>query len=338
MNKSDIFLEQIPENDLITLARVPATQLQISNLVCINNNEIAVATATQRNQNGQAGIWVYNITTNQWRLHVKYPKYLHPCGHHSICYNPSTNILWLFGDDRKMVNINMLKKSVAVIKSYPRYVGNTPQLLFIDNKLHVIGGSDSKHHLVWNDEKKEFDKEIFTFPDMKNGYYGGGLVHAKKENILYLFGGYDYGLSGQYSSIWKCEINKGYKWTKLELTIKWFFYYDAYVMSPNEKYIVMFGNKTRLFDVEEEKLYEVKGMYNGAKFAVINGNVKDELIVNGYIRNVVKEVDVLIPLELIAVIDSYYRSEIIYSISNADDDFTKLSLDVVLNADRFEEE
>ena len=70
------------ESKLFRLENTPSKHM--SNLVWINNNEIATATfvafhnvspfsVLNHRYHHDCGIWVYNILTNTWRIHIKYP-------------------------------------------------------------------------------------------------------------------------------------------------------------------------------------------------------------------------------------------------------------------------
>ena len=319
----------------VSLADLPHNA-NATNLIYIGNNEIATADATTETANSGSGILVYNTISNQWRVDVKFPKDF-ISQNHSICYNPSTKILWLFGDHHKMVNVNMETKEFKIIKPDARYVGYYPRLLIINDKLHVICGSDNKHHLVWNENKNEFDKELFTFPAFIEGVYGHGVVYAKKKNVLYFFGGYDYGKDDGDYAIWKCEIDKGYKWIELKVKLNEWFYSKGYVLTKDEKYIVIFQSLDRicLFDVDKEvfinnkvesrRVEEAKVMH-----AVLSSNGDEEMIVNGYARGIVKEFDIMIPNELIVLILKYYMTEMVYAI-HSDKGFYKIALSDVLS-------
>ena len=213
-------------------------------------------------------------------------------------------------------------------------MGHVPGMLVINDKLNVISGSDSDNHLIWNQEKHEFDT-IFTFPSFGDGVYGHGVVHVKRLNLIYLFGGYDYGHGSWNFDIWKCEIDKEYKWTKLKIEMNHSFYTKGYILTSDEKYIIMFRSGTiiRLFDVDKEIFCKDIEIDNGefVSFAVLSGNEKDEMIVNGYIREIGKELDVMIPHELNGLFEKYYRLEMIYGVNHTKS-FYQISVDSVLSA------
>ena len=203
--------------------------------------------------NETVGISIYNIISNKWRLEIKYPETMRS-GKHEICYNTNTKILWIYGENSIMINVNMDTKELKIIKYRARYVGQCPKLFFIKDRLHVICGSDSKYHLMWNDEENKFEDPIFTFSGVYAGNNGPVVVHLKQKNILFLFGGYDY-IGFHPKSIWKCDIDDNFKWIKLEVTLQNYVMYDAGVLTADEKFVVIFQSPQMcLFDVDNEKL------------------------------------------------------------------------------------
>ena len=305
----------------------------ISNIVWINHEEIAAAQETGLvSDNDGIGIWIYNIRSNKWRLEIEYPKTMRSYLH-EICYNTKTKILWIYGDSSNMINVNMDTKEIKIIKSNARYVGQCPKLFFIKDKLHVICGSDSKYHLVWNDVENKFDDPVFTFSELNAGNHAHVVVHLKQKNVLYLFGGYDYQQNYYLKSIWKCDIDDNFKWTKLAIKLKQHVSYDACVVTADEKIVVIFQSpKICLFHVEQEKLEYLDGNFNQEKYGLLTcdryKNENDTIIISGYIRNVSKEYGLIMPLELIELICKYYLSEIIYLVEDVPR-FYKIALDDV---------
>ena len=314
----------------------PSTGLALSNLVWINNVEIAVASSAVSGFNvnkAEIGVWVYNTITNEWRLDVKFPNDF-KTRDNDICYNPKTKILWLYCKYNNMVNINMETKQFKIIKSDARNVGMWPKLLFIDDQLHVIGGSRNKCHLIWNQNEKKFDPPIFTFDEWKNGVYGHGAVFVKKKRIVYVFGGYNFDGVGYLFTFWKCEVDKGYEWTKLAITAEIKMYYRAYMLTSDERYIVIFGaKKVCLLDTNEEKChyYDSELMYASMNSGLLSSSNKNIFVVGGYIRNVVKEFDMIIPVDVIGIIETYYNIDMVYLLDSNSQRFYHVLLDDVLN-------
>ena len=74
--------------------------VETSNFVLINDHEIAVALFANGEKNH--GIHIYNVISNKWQLHIKYPH--ENIQNHSICHNPNTKSSWLHGDDSELMN------------------------------------------------------------------------------------------------------------------------------------------------------------------------------------------------------------------------------------------
>eukprot|EP01084_Bolivina_argentea_P285373 489352_1 len=302
------------------------------NMTWINDREFVTAGEHYgRNRKEENGIFMYNVISNEWKLLIKYPKDFITTTH-SICYNKNTKMLYLYGDESNMVNINIDTKEFKIVKENAKYTGERPVLVMINNQCHVIGGSDSKDHLVWNDNKCEFET-MFTFPHWGKGNSGHAVVYAEKSNVLYLLGGYDYGGTGYNYSIWKCELDCiETSWVCLKLKLPLVFNYNAYVLTPDETYIVLFfPTFIYLFDLDQEQLFKVliKGMY--AENAMLCGDKNDELLVCGYIKYVCNIMHILMPNELIMLFEQYYSSEIVY-LSN--ENHYKVDLKYILNAER----
>ena len=330
----------------------------MSNLVWINENEMAFASDTSDDEISYegAGIWIYNIISNKWRLYAEYPDGITGDGV-SICYNPGTNVLWVYGEDN-FFKVNMSKQwrcsycglinSTVTHQScqacfepieeneHPVFLkihknedfGKLSELLIIDNTLHAICGDYNKTHSVWSDEKYGFEV-LYTFPTIQGtaqeGMYGHSVIHIRKRNILYLFGGYQYLNSKQkhYLSIWRCDIDQGFKWTKLSDKLAKPVVCQAAVPICNEKYIILFSRyhdgKIQLFDVEKESLQlldykfnQNDGLSSYNKFGAGN-NEREEMIINGYIR---RNTSTNIPQQLMKLVYDYYCLEMIYLVDS----------------------
>ena len=303
----------------------------ICNLVWVNHHEIATATDSNGDSKN-AGIWIYNSISNEWRLHIKYPNDF-KTKDQDICYDSITNTLWLYGETPNMVKINMKTKEFVIIQHDRKYVGTWPKLLFIDNKLHVIGGSDNTDHLVWNEDKKQFET-IFTFPEWSNGNYGHGVVYVKSKRLLYVFGGLDYGSFTFFHEFWRCEIDDNYKWTKLQTKVDGGIYQNAYILTHDERYIALIRSESiRLFDTNDEKLREVGissktfDPLSTISMGIVGRDEKDEGMISGY----AKLFNIMIPIELIDLIGQYFGSNMVYLADVGHNKLCKISLDFITN-------
>ena len=316
----------------------------ISNLVWINDVEFATASFTQNVDDIPNGVWIYNTISNKWRLFAEYP-YEFRVKEHAIYYDTATKLIWIYGDDSKLLTVNMESKEFKMIKSDGKYVGLVPKLFIINKRLHVIGGSDNKHHLIWNKESKQFDIK-YTFKSWTSGMHGHEVIHVKSKNILYLFGGFDHAASypDYYNRyIWKCTIDDDYKWSKLKADYikNYNIYYKGFILTPDEKYIVIFhaDDSWLLFDIDQEKLYSLMipsqiELRPEPGHAILGGIENDKVLVHGFVRMLSREMDVVLPDELIGLLSSFYSKDMIYLINRYNQKHFKLSLDIVLNCER----
>lgn len=332
--------------DLECIKLADAPDIETSNFVWLNDHEIAVATFASRwaeIKQQEHGIKVYNIITDEWRLHIPYLQ--RNIQEHSISYDTATKILWLYTDKSDLINFNMDTKEITIVKSDARKVGFIPRILLIEDKLHSILGSTCKDHLMWNDKEQKF-QTLYTFPDMTDGLHGHQIIYVKSKGLLYLFGGYDEGAEdmdeGANKYIWRCDINYHYKWTKLATNIYDTFdtelYYSACVLTPDEKSVVIFdGDKIYLFDIGTETLSDT-GMklkcneWNYTpNYAILCGGERDDVLINGYVRLITNELEIMVPEELVGVLKQFYSTQMVYLLQRYGKSFFKVSLDKIFN-------
>ena len=87
-------------------------------------------------------------------------------------------------------SLNLETKRLTTYTS-ENYFFYATKILFINDKLHVICGRDCIQHLIWNDDKSDFDEPVFTFPDFRGSLYRHAVVYLQQRHEIYLFGGYD---------------------------------------------------------------------------------------------------------------------------------------------------
>eukprot|EP01084_Bolivina_argentea_P246764 412908_1 len=140
---------------------------------------------------------------------------------HSICYDRFRDIICIFGEMNgcgAMVYAN--KDATHIVKDDLRHMGSFPQLLMVNNSLHLVTGiyeesdsdsEDSGHqnatgisecqkHYLWNYDMQEFVL-IFTFP---SGVHGCTVYIQSKQVMLLL----------DRHGIWMYHINEG-EWNRL---------------------------------------------------------------------------------------------------------------------------
>eukprot|EP01084_Bolivina_argentea_P080956 146618_1 len=305
-----------------------------SNIVCISDNEFVIAPENDLEYVNNYGVFIYSKKKNEWKLFVTYPiRFVST--KHSICYNNYTKILYLYGDESKMVNINMETKEFKIVKSKAKYVGEHPQMLCIDNQCHVILGSDSKEYLIWNDSKCEFET-VFEFPNLNKGLHGHGAVYARRRRNVYIFGGYDYGSNRYNRKIWKCELDNDKKISELNCEFQLRVYYTAYVLTADENYIIYFHSSTGILvlDLNEEKIFECsieKGI--DASKAILYNDGVNKVLLFGYIRYISNMFGILIPNQLIGIFEKYCATEKVFLI-DSDGDCYNVDLNDVFNDEK----
>ena len=320
---------------LIDLDDIPSENS--SNLVWVNEHEIAVAqsdAAEEEDDEYEYGIWIYNILTNEWRIHIKYPE--EECiTDAEICYDPITKILWLYSDGEtadvgQIFKFDMESKQFEkIIESEEVGFGIWPKLILIDNKLHIIGGSRNKYHLIWDNDQKKLET-IYSFPVLTEGFYGHNIVYAENKRFIYLFGGFD-GENSYIDEIWKCEIDKNYQWTKLKDELDEF-YRKAAILTGDEKYVVLFERwGVRLIDTDQDTSHkkDVDVPIN-TSCGLLGRNDKDGIIVHGYLRQFVTKYKMIIPIELYGIIDAYHCSNMVYLANEETQYFCKIPLESVM--------
>ncbi len=207
------------------------------------------------------------------------------------------------------------------------YVGSNPILLMINNECHVILGSNSKCHYKLNLNQKRLDL-VYEFAHLSAGLHENGAVHIKSKNMLLLFGGYDYKTDNQFNEIWKFDLSTGNKWVKLQdIKLPKKMSNFAWVLTKNEQYMIIFGGycgermkNIFILDLNEMKFYcsNVRLCDQGYPCAVsMHSGINSDLLIAGFIRNVSKEYDMNIPLELMKLFHTFFDSEIVYLVHHS---------------------
>ena len=187
-------------------------------------------------------------------------------------------------------------------------------------------------HYKYNSTHKKLDK-IFEFTHFSLGLHEHGAVHLKSQNKLLLFGGYDHVARVQFDDIWEYDLsaanieNKWVKYKDIKLPMKMSQF--AWVLTKNEDYIIIFagyclglGNLGARFknililDLKQMKFYSSKIKMTGDGYAcavLMYGRETDDRVISGYIRNIQKEYDMIIPSELMTLFELYLKVETIYA-------------------------
>eukprot|EP01084_Bolivina_argentea_P246315 412253_1 len=296
------------------------------------------------------GIYKYNVFLDEWKLFIQYPSTL-TTSYHTITYDKHKGKLYLYGQECNLIMIDIITHEFIVINLEYK-IGHNPSSIFLQNKLHIIGGSLSHKHLVlnrrglYNDAFKIidnvfdpigiidiFDPEFYTKHNNKGrGNKNHGLIHLKSNNILLAFGGN----CGGYlmRSMWKydCKFYNAWKIVPNVILPK---YINGHIITPDEKFIILFTNKTiHLFHIPTMKLIEhsICIPITGAFHAIIM-DLRDPILCEGFIRkyycNIISD--------LINIISRYYgQDHIIYLQQTRGRQHLQIKLSDIMN--KFENE
>ena len=250
----------------------PMPKKYASNPVVINATEFVSAQFTngfdEDSEETIRYIHKYNSGTNEWTKFTKYPPNFHS-QHQSMCVNPSTNELYLYGCAPTLLRINIHTLQTKVVPSEKLVpAGMYAPTVFINNKYHLIAGHKNSCHFVLNEGKTnnqddktndkdgsfEFEK-LFEFEGWSVGNMDPGLVNITSKQKLLLFGGYDYG-NGTLDEIWifdyKTEEMMKQGWKKVEnLRLPKGTLNSGYTLSADERYVLIFGGGEEYKNMEE---------------------------------------------------------------------------------------
>ena len=309
--------------DLMKLKSVPKGNY--TNFVSINDKEFITAVRNGKDEEINPafnGIIAYNTITDEWGLLIPYPPQL-TLQWGSVSFNPTTNTVSIVGGSNNQLifaMFDLLTKKCDIIRNCFD-IGSSfshTVLLCIDGKHHAFSGFDNNDHLVYNEENKEFEK-IFTFSGFRSGVESHSVIYSKQRNTIHLLGGYDWGV-GYNKEVWRCEIKSDnkYEWKKWEKSHGYTMYGEPCILTPDEKYIIIFMSKGIFYiDVETEKIDGLgKSLLDDMKVnhAILCNGIKDEILVNGYVKRVSKEIDIMVPNELVSLLSQYYCTQDVHFI------------------------
>ena len=276
------------------------------------------------------GLYKYNIISDQWILLLQYPKEF-TSSDHSICCDQNDQVIYLYDTSGQRVTIDLKKLTFEISKITPA-IGKDSQLLMINNECHSILGDDCDSHYKWNSKLQKLDK-LFQFKHIMQGLSEHGVVYMKSKNKLLLFGGWDDGTEELTNDIWECDLNNednGMEWTKLkDIKLPMEMSNFAWILSKDERYLIIFGGENTnldrlrsifILDLKEMKMYQAKvKLYDrGIIDAIVMSNDKNSILVGGVTREMAREYDINIPIEMGQLIFEYYDSEIIYLFTPGD--------------------
>ena len=305
--------------------KLESISVQHINLVSINNKEFITATTEPQSKDALTGIIAYNIVSNAWRVLIPYPSDFSIKPEY-ISYDPIAKNICIYGyDENVSQTYNLSRPSVLAIFNVDtnkcsiitnETVFNPGTILLnIAGKYHLFAGFANHDHLMYDEKNKKFET-VFTFPGLVFGLDVPCVVYSKKRDSVYLFGGRDWGaLDSLKETVWKCKIErheeKKCEWSEWKIKNIQTKYNVPCILTPDEKYIIVFmENNVILMDLEREEITELEQKFPdefNPRFAVLCNGKPDDGLVVGYIREITKEIDVIVPNELMDLVMEYCR-------------------------------
>ena len=237
----------------------------MSNFIQIDKNTLITAPSNSGCSlfPSSEGIKKYDIHNDEWSTLIEYPSY-HESNTSSICYNKTKSELCILGNEKFITKINLSTKQFEKFK-VDKFCGRYPSLSFINNQYHIICGSWSMHHYIWNEIKLKF-QSVFKFDGLSKGIQCHGLVHIESKKQLILFGGLDK-TNVYLDAIWKCQYTTAtetqpvYKWNKLDLRLPFRMHSFGYILTDDERFILIFGGKIQsLHFLNDIYIFDIKEM------------------------------------------------------------------------------
>ena len=258
-------------------------------------------------------------------------------------------IIYIYASDCIFAEINLITTKWNIYHIHKQPLSDIkdnqyPKLLCIDDEIHLIGGSHNKSHLIWNPAITDF-QQIASLNDNEADFRILAGVHVISQNAIFSISSRD-GIYKYDSSLdetkreWHKVIemtDTGVKYAQLNRS--------GYVLTPNEDFVIMIGRKVNEFkiyslDLKEHDLYtlDVKAPitddreYSGLYYAVLQYKEENQLLVDGYMRYMTNEMELIVPLELNMIIHMYCKIEIVHIVADNLRYHWKCDLNEILNA------
>jgi len=205
------------------------------------------------------GIYSYCTLSDRWMPYLRFEQKFAQFDFPSIAYCPKRKTVLLVGDSEECRSdlVTLRSDRISSPKSprskielirHNKYIGQGSCILSIDSTIHVIGGSDTGEHLIWNDEDQAFAVK-HKCPHL-NSFYGHQAIYIRSRQEILLFGLGDYGTMYCWDMIYSFQFMRsdkdgvnadGAHWTMLKKTMPIKIKNFASVLTSDERYILFFG-------------------------------------------------------------------------------------------------
>lgn len=220
---------------------IPLNAMQGS-MIQLNPNEVVL---TSPRNHKDAGIHIYNIVSNEWRLFMKWRERL---SYLSTYFDHNRKILYVvhkfIRSPARLLSLNMENKQKKVIDTHDCY--NPCYMVGTKNDIHFIGGGNGNSHYIFNKETEEF-KLIHTFKTFTN-MANIHLVYIKSQNVILSIGGHaKRNDSRRYKERFFLNCRRfdldSKKWKKMK-NIEIQFPVGHAILTKNEKHIILIKGRT----------------------------------------------------------------------------------------------
>ena len=197
-------------------------------------------------------------------------------------------------------------------------------IILINGMLHIIGGTGTASHFVWNMAEDKDAENIEKIHDFGLNWSSFGYVYVDRTQEIYCFGGWGGWPGGRLNEIKKFCI-KSKKWTTLKCKLIEDVDKCGCAIDKSQRYVLILGgfrsgischsDTIQVFDIERSSVYKsnIKLPITGGCKAIImdDGDTAIKLI-PGYIRQYFENA---FPSALIKLIIDWYTTEFVHIIS-----------------------
>eukprot|EP01083_Nonionella_stella_P144561 451559_1 len=303
-----------------------------SNALLINTNEFVILSVSNSIDHDLVGIHKFNTKTEEWTeiyqfdksygVNHKYGKYL------DVWRTPwsiDTNTQLIYVCDGSFPFIfDIQNKSLREIETDLSL--RTDSVLCIDNELHMIHDSGTKHVIC--DVNTTQSRTIHEFGELGDGYEGYGFIHLKSKEVILMFGGWN-SSSESFNTIYEFSLATS-QWKKFDVELPHNLSHFGIASTENDEFVVLIAGwidgcdesrHVMIFDVNECKIFmsDAECPAGGYCSAVVTGNrTRDKLLTFGFIGECFKLEQFVnvadLPADLMLVICGYVCTQEIHAI------------------------
>ena len=313
---------------------------KLSELHAINKNEF-IATVLDTPGEHSYKIRKYNIKTNKFKDFSQceisksemYSQYI------STCYDTQQQYLYIFCSRKTVYKFNIKTREKITTQIPQRSIGIYPCSIWTPQQgAHLIGGFSNSRHIIWYNDAKKLNA-MHKFQNM-DGCPAAGVVYLKHMNKLIFFGGF----TRKGNDIKMREFClKSSTWSEMQCNLPYPMTKPGYVVTNDERYIVILGANTskeyqeeakdtiQLLDIGENKWFtsKIKMPTSNMCRAIIMGNVEeDSCLVYGYLRE--NKLEKELPLEIIEMIAHWFVMEFVHLVDRSNGNHWNIPLEQIL--------